>query len=99
MTEAIVRAQVLRWVSDDEPGWIEVALVDADGREHRIIEKVPVLTTRSITAASSFPAEFWVRADTGEVNDERVEITFAYAVETTEGRSAVQMRTADIKWL
>jgi hypothetical protein len=43
--------------------------------------------------------EFWLSADTGEVDDERVQVTFAYAVETTEGRSAAQVRTADVKWL
>ncbi len=99
MSDAIVRAQVLRWVSDDAPGWIEVGLVDADGQEHRIVEKVPVLTTRNITAASEFPAEFWLKADTGAMNDKRVEVTFAYAVETTEGRSGIQVRTADVTWL
>ena len=52
MADAIVRAQALRWVSDDQPGWIEVGLVDADGQEHRIIDKVPVLTSRSITASA-----------------------------------------------
>jgi hypothetical protein len=99
MSDAIVRAKALRLVSDEEPGWIEVSLVDADGKEHRIVEKVPVLTTRNITAASEFPAEFWLEADTGEVADERVEVTFAYAVETTEGRLGVRMRTADVRWL
>lgn len=99
MADAIVRAQALRWVSDDQPGWIEVGLVDADGQEHRIIDKVPVLTSRSITAESAFPAELWLKADAGEVNGERVEVTFDSAVETTDGRAGAPMRTADVKWL
>lgn len=99
MADAIIRAQAVRWVSDDQPGWIEVCLVDADRREHRIVEKVPVLTDRNVTAASPFPTEFWLRADTGDVDNERVQVTLAHAVETTEGRSAVQVRIADVKWL
>ena len=99
MADAIVRAHAVRWVSDDFPGWIEVGLVDADGYEHRIVEKVPVLTTRDLTAASEFPSEFWLKADTREVNDQRVQVNFAFAVETTEGHSGVQVSIADVKWL
>jgi hypothetical protein len=99
MADAIIRAQVLRWVSDDQPGWIEVGLVDADGQEHRIVEKAPVLSSRSITAESEFPTELWLRADTGRVTDKRVEVTFAYAVETTEGLPGVRVRVADVRWL
>jgi hypothetical protein len=99
MADAIVRAQAVRWVSDDQPGWIEVCVVDADGHEHRIVEKVPVLTSRGVTASSAFPSEFWLRAHTGDVHDDRIQVTFAYAVETTEGRSGVQVSTADVKWL
>jgi hypothetical protein len=99
MADAIVRAQVLRWISSDFPGWIEVGLGDADGQEHRIVEKVRVLTRRGVTAASTFPQEFWIQAETGDVRGERVLVTFADAVETTEGRASVQMRAADVKWL
>ncbi|NHA70080.1 hypothetical protein [Phycicoccus flavus] len=99
MADAIIRAQVLRWVSDAQPGWIEVGLVDADGQKHRIVEKAPVLTSRTITAESEFPAEFWLRADTGQVTDKRVEVTFAHAVETIEGLPGVHMRVADVRWL
>lgn len=99
MADAIIRAQVLRWASDDQPGWIEVGLVDADGQEHRIVEKAAVLTKQSITAESEFPTELWLMADSGQVTDERVEVTFAYAVETTEGLPGVRVRTADVRWL
>ena len=99
MSDAIVRAEVLRWASDDAPGWIEVGLKDADGREHRIVGKVPVLTTRTITAASDFRTELWLDADAGEVTGKGVEVTFAHAVETTDGRITVRVSTADVRWL
>ncbi|MEQ7129345.1 hypothetical protein ABN034_33110 [Actinopolymorpha sp. B11F2] len=99
MADAIVRAKALRWISDDQPGVIEVSIVDSDGREHRIIEKVPVLTSREFTSASAFPADLWIRADTGTIEGERVQVFFAYSVETTEGLIGLAVATADVKWL
>ena len=40
-----IRGMAIRWESDDFPGWIAVAIRDANGQEHLIVEKVPVLTT------------------------------------------------------
>lgn len=99
MADAIVRGQALRWVSDDQPGWVEVNLVDADGDEHRIIEKAPVLTTVAFTSASPFPAELWIKVDTGLVVGGRVHIMFAAAVETTDGLRDMHMSVDDVVWL
>ncbi|HEX6076420.1 MAG TPA: hypothetical protein VFZ32_14295 [Micromonosporaceae bacterium] len=99
MADAIVRARALRWVSDDQPGFIEVGIMDGDGREHRIIEKVPVLTTGNLTSATALPAELWIRADTSIIEGERVQVTFAYSVETTEGLTGVSVSASDVKWL
>jgi len=73
--------------------------VDSDGREHRIIEKVPVLTNREITSASAFPADLWVTADTGTVDGNRVQVTLAHSVETTKGLAVLSVATEDVKWL
>lgn len=45
MTDVIVRATARGWASGSFPGGLEVSIVDAAGQEHRIVEKVPVLTT------------------------------------------------------
>jgi hypothetical protein len=99
MADAIVRATALRWVSDDQPGVIEVGIVDSDGQQHRIIEKVPVLSNREFTSASAFPAEVWIRADTGTVAGARVHVTLSHSVETTEGVTGLSVATNDVKWL
>lgn len=99
MTDVIVRGKATRWFADDQPGWIEVSLIDADGREHRIIEKVPVLTSLAVTAASSFPLELWIRADADQVDGPRVHVTFAAAVETTAGLTGVDTCAEDVVWL
>jgi len=98
VADAIVRASALRWVSDGQPGVVEVGMVDCDGQEHRVIEKVPVLTTWSLTSASAFPAELWIRADTASIEGDRVEVTFAYSVETAEGLTGLSVPAKDVKW-
>lgn len=99
VADAVVRARAVRWISDDQPGVIEVGVVDGGGREHRIIEKVPVLTTANLTSASALPAELWIRADTGNIESGLVEVTFAYSVETTEGLTGFNVPANNVKWL
>jgi len=57
MTDVIVRGTATRWVDDAVPGWIEVSLKAADGRTHRVIEKVPVLTELPLTHQQSSRSE------------------------------------------
>ena len=99
MADAIVRATAIRWASDDQPAVIEVGIVDSDGQEHRIIEKVPVPTHRNITSASAFPADLWINADAGTVVGEHVEVTLAHPVETTEGLTQLRVAIRNVKWL
>src|SRR5688572_30503148 len=47
--------QILRFVSDDQPGFIECGLIDAYGEQHLFVEKVPVLTTEDLSSSSSYP--------------------------------------------
>lgn len=46
---------ISRYVDDHFPGWVECALVDAFAQEHLFREKVPVVTSNSITPESTFP--------------------------------------------
>jgi len=46
---------VQRFVDDHFPGFVECILVDSDGCEHRIIEKVPVVTTANLSSDNAFP--------------------------------------------
>jgi hypothetical protein len=52
---ATVPIQILRFVDGHQPGWVEGAIHDADGVEHRFVEKVPVVTRENLTAASIYP--------------------------------------------
>jgi hypothetical protein len=37
-----VKVEIVRFVDEHQPGFVEVALVDAAGRLHTFVEKVPV---------------------------------------------------------
>ena len=51
-----VSVSILRYVGDSFPGFVECLLVDADGREHHFIEKVPVIGGRpDLSLDSVFP--------------------------------------------
>lgn len=99
MTDVIVRATATRWEADDFPGWIEVVVVDADGHEHLVVEKVPVLSTgNEFTAATNYPVELWMRATMDAIDEERVTITFASNVETVDGISTLNVSADDVRW-
>ncbi|WP_367874050.1 hypothetical protein [Luteolibacter sp. Populi] len=46
---------IIRYVDDGFPGWVECELLDAFGRRHRFMEKVPVVTRESLLQESSYP--------------------------------------------
>ena len=50
-----VRAQIVRWVSDDFPGFVECRFADRFGREWIVVEKLPVLTVADLRSDSQFP--------------------------------------------
>lgn len=91
-----VRAAVTRWESDEVPGWIELSVVDAAGKDHRIVEKVPVLTTMEITSESAFPLEIWLGVEAGQVHCDKVAVTFLHGIETVNGASELVVSAADV---
>jgi hypothetical protein len=91
-----VRATAVRWESDHFPGVIEVVVVDAHRREHRIIEKLPVLTMLDITADSAFPIELWIDAELDGVDGDEVAVTFSHGVETIDGAQGLTVSSADV---
>jgi hypothetical protein len=96
VTEVMVRGTATRWVDGAFPGWIEVTVKAADGRTHRIVEKVPVLTNAAITAATTFPFELWLRAASNRLGHNVIDVTLAYDVVTTEGLGTLTLVTQDV---
>lgn len=46
---------IVRYVDDHQPGWVEVEFVDAQGQRHTFVDKVPGFTSLPLDAHSSYP--------------------------------------------
>ena len=86
--------QIVRFVDDHQPGWAECEFIDAEGRKHRFVDKVPIFSAERLDAASTYPRAGGIA---GEVvarwkdaqGRELVRVTTArpYPIESTEGVS------------
>lgn len=94
-----VRARVVGWVSDDFPGWLEVIVRDASGEEHRIVDKLPVLTSLPIGPGSPLPPELWLHADMIQASAHQVEIALGDDIETVADRRVLTVSTGDVIWI
>jgi hypothetical protein len=90
----VLMVQIARFVDSHQPGWVECEFVDAEGRRHLIIEKVPVVTAEDLDADSEYPKSGTVRCEIlkryrDEKGQELVSITTArpISIESTEGAS------------
>lgn len=50
-----VRAEIIRWVSDGFPGFVECRFADRFGREWVVVEKAPVLGNAELRSDSRLP--------------------------------------------
>lgn len=55
MPEVYINVRIVRWISDDVPGFVECEFADVEGRTWLFKEKVPVVSAESIDRSSSFP--------------------------------------------
>src|SRR3984893_19029029 len=84
--------QIVRFVDTNQPGWVECEFVDATGRPHSIIEKIPIVTREDLDADSEYPKPGTVRCEIlnryqDDKGQELVCITTSrpFSVETVEG--------------
>jgi hypothetical protein len=52
-----IKATIVRFTDDDQPGWVECKFIDAKGVTHLFEEKVPVVTVENLDAHSEYPRE------------------------------------------
>jgi hypothetical protein len=50
-----VRVEIIRYVDDAQPGWVECRLRDAWGHEHAFVDKVPIFTHSDLNESSRYP--------------------------------------------
>jgi hypothetical protein len=95
---AYIRAQIIRWVSDDFPGFVDCRFADASGREWSFIEKLPVVTDADLRSNSEFPQPALIACeivaggqdDAGRKIAEITTIT-PFAIEATDGTTCFQL--------
>lgn len=89
-----VRVEIVRYLDDAQPGWIECALTDAAGRRWAFFEKVPVVTAEPLDAASAYPAAgviacevVWREIDAAGCGVAKVDTSRPFGVASTDGES------------
>lgn len=84
-----VRVQVLRFVDNDFPGFVECELVDAHGRQWRFVEKGPVVTSDYLTARHTYPLPGVIACEVLDRTNgiARIDTSRPWAIESTEGRT------------
>jgi hypothetical protein len=55
-----IKVSIDRFTDASQPGWVECTLVDAAGRRHVFVEKVPIVTAEDLWADSAYPREGFI---------------------------------------
>ena len=77
-----VNVQISRFVDAHQPGFVECVLVDASGRSHVIVEKVPVVSDEDLWSTSAYPRPGFIAC---EIEEEWVD---------EDGQALVRVSTA-----
>jgi len=93
MTVVGVRVQIVRFVDDAFPGFVECELIDAHGRRWLFVDKGPVVTTEYLTAHDSYPQPGVIACEVvGRANCiVQIDTTRPWSVESTEGQTRFQV--------
>jgi hypothetical protein len=93
-----VRAKIVQWVSDDQPGFVECRFSDASGKEWSVIEKLPVLTSANLWSDSEFPQPAFIaceivsRSQNGAGRETaRISTETPWAIEATDGTNSFEV--------
>jgi hypothetical protein len=89
-----VEVAITRFVDDDQPGWVECLLVDAEGKKHLFIEKVPVVTLEDLNPRSSYPrigiiaCQRLARKRVDDLEIVKIDTAKPWAVESIDGQAS-----------
>lgn len=91
------QAFALRWADTSFPGWLEVEFEDAVGHLHRVIEKVPVLTSGQAPVDATFPFELRLRGSSDEASEDAITVTLAYGMSTSDGLKTLRLPSHSVE--
>jgi hypothetical protein len=91
MNTPALAVQIVRFVDDSFPGWVECQFADAAGRVHTLMDKYPIFTAQMLDAESQYPQSGAVECEVlNRSQDARggelVHIR-TFGIESTEGLS------------
>jgi hypothetical protein len=52
-----IKIQIIKFISDDQPGFVECRFYDAFGKEHIVQDKIPIVTEKRLDANSEYPQD------------------------------------------
>ncbi|MCP4138364.1 MAG: hypothetical protein GY754_45805 [bacterium] len=55
-----IKATITKFISTDQPGFVECSFTDAHNREWKFIEKIPVVTDEAVREDSPFPMKGYI---------------------------------------
>ena len=94
-----IDVEILRYAEDCQPGWVECRFIDASGKEHRFLEKAPVVSASHLHAGSSYPQAGILgctvlgrRLDDDGHQVVTVDTERPWGIESTAGRSQFDVR-------
>jgi hypothetical protein len=92
-----VKVEITRWVDDHQPGIVECSLIDACGNRHLFIEKLPIVSSESLDAGSSYPRAGIIECRVTErrIHDGREVVVITtempWHIESTIGKSSFEV--------
>ena len=98
-----VKVEITRLMDEGQPGWVECKLVDAYGREHLFVEKVPVVSSENLDASSAYPqpgsidCEVIERKFIGGVEIVTINSAKPWAIESVDGEEVFCVRSDQLE--
>ena len=104
MSDVAVSIAITRFVSEDYPGLVECELLDAFGKNHFFIEKIPVVSLENLWDDSEYPRsgiiaceveERWV--DASGIEFARINTERPWAVDSTDGAAVFTVLASQLR--
>jgi len=94
-----VAVDITRFVDSAQPGWVECVLRDAHGVTRTFVEKVPVVTTESLSELSTYPRRGLLACEvvTGQAMNDgsplvQIDTSRPWGIESTDGTTKFMIR-------
>ena len=88
-----IKIKITKFISSDNPGFVECTFMDALDKEHIVHEKVPVVTTENLNEKSTYPKDGVIACrQINQRTDEKgrvivtVDTEEPWGVDTTDGK-------------